>query len=410
GNDWSWNTSYQHSETHLHEHYNSVQIVQNFANAVDAVNVTAANVGSSGLTIGSIACRSSLADPTNGCVPLNPMGLGVVSQDAINYVEDHNDYYFLTMQEDTARAGAQGVLPWDLTGAGAPAVAFGADYRKETMVSTADPNGAIGALGGGNFIPISAEYNIMEGYGELDVPIIKNGFVQSLDGNMAGRITDYSTSGAVETWKLGLTSQINDDFRLRGTWSFDIRAPDLAELYNDIPASGGQVDYKTGVNQSTALSEAAGNPNLQPEKAVTFSAGIVLTPHWFPGLTMSVDAYSINVKNIVVATSNAFEKTACLAGTPTADGVASNPAGYNGTPGVATGYCADWVYNPALVTNSNPNGLQFVYNYPLNNGYLKTSGLDFNADYATDFLAGNLALHLAGNYTDEETQTEFGVT
>ena len=50
----------------------------------------------------------------------------------------------------------------------------------------------------------TAEYNTEEGYGELDIPIIKNGFVESLDGNMAGRITDYSTSGMVETWKVGL--------------------------------------------------------------------------------------------------------------------------------------------------------------------------------------------------------------
>jgi outer membrane receptor protein involved in Fe transport len=38
-----------------------------------------------------------------------------------------------------------------------------------------------------------------------------------------------------------------------------------------------------------------------------------------------------------------------------------------------------------------------------------TSGLDFNADYQMDLFDGNLGLHLAGNYTDEETQTEFGV-
>ena len=66
-----------------------------------------------------------------------------------------------------------------------------------------------GALGGGNFVPISAEYNTKEAYGEIDIPILKNGFVESIDGNMAGRYTDYSTSGGVETWKLGLTSQIN---------------------------------------------------------------------------------------------------------------------------------------------------------------------------------------------------------
>ena len=402
GNDWSWTASYQHSETHLHEHYNSIEISSNFANAVNAVTVTAANVGSSGLAIGSVACASTLTNPTNGCAPYNPFGTGVVTPQSLNYIVDHNDYYFLNMEEDTAHAGMQGVLPWDLTGAGAPAVTFGYDYRKETMVSKADPFGSLGALGGGNFVPITAEYNTNEGYAELDLPIIKNGFVESLDGNMAGRITDYSTSGMVETWKMGLTSQIDDDIRLRGTWSYDIRAPDLAELFNDIPASGGQVDYKNGVTEAVALSEAAGNPNLQPEKSVTISAGVVLTPHWVPGLTMSFDAYSIDVKDIVVAPSAAFERTACVAGTPLPTGVASNPT-------TGTGYCADWVYNPALANTSNVNGLQFVYTYPFNNGYLKTSGIDFNADYQMDFFEGTLIWHLAVNYTDEETETEFGV-
>lgn len=410
GNDWTWTASYQHSETHLHEHYNSIEIVQNFANAVNAVTVTALNQGTSGLPIGSTACASTLTNPTNGCVPYNPFGTGVVSQQSLNYIVDHNDFYLLNMEEDTAHAGMQGVLPWNVTGAGAPAVSFGFDYRKETMVSKADPFGSLGALGGGNFVPISAEYNTVEGYGELEIPILKNTFVESLDGNMAGRMTSYSTSGLVETWKLGLTSQVNDDIRLRGTWSFDIRAPDLAELFNDIPASGGQVDYKNNITEAVALSEAAGNPNLQPETSTTYSAGIVLTPHFVPGLTMSFDAYSINVKNIVVTPSATFERLGCQGGTPTPAGTASvQGTGGPGTNTGQTGYCADWVYNPTLVNSSNVNGLQFVYTYPFNNGYLKTSGIDFNLDYAMDFMGGNMIWHLLGNYMDQETETEFGV-
>jgi outer membrane receptor protein involved in Fe transport len=58
-----------------------------------------------------------------------------------------------------------------------------------------------------------------------NAPILKDNFVQSLDFNAAGRFTDYSTSGQVQTWKLGLTSQINDDIRVRASWSADIRAP-----------------------------------------------------------------------------------------------------------------------------------------------------------------------------------------
>jgi hypothetical protein len=112
----------------------------------------------------------------------------------------------------------------------------------------------------------------------------------------------------------------------------------------------------------------------------------------------------------VALPSAAFERSSCTSGSNTPTGAASVQG--TGGPGTNTGqagYCADWVYNPTFVNGSNPNGLQFVYIYPYNNGYLTTSGLDFNADYQMDFLDGNLGWHLAGNYTDEETETEFGV-
>jgi hypothetical protein len=40
--------------------------------------------------------------------------------------------------------------------------------------------------------------------GELAIPLLKDlPLVSSLDANLAGRYTDYSTSGSVETWKVG---------------------------------------------------------------------------------------------------------------------------------------------------------------------------------------------------------------
>jgi outer membrane receptor protein involved in Fe transport len=393
GEDWSWKASVQHSQNLYSEVDTSIEIKTNLDNAADAVFVTSANKGTSSLTIGSIACRSTLTNPTNGCVPFNIFGVGVESQQAIDYIVDHNDFYHLNMQQDTFDASVQGVLPWNLTGAGAPAVSFGVDYRKETAVSTADALGAQGALGGGNFVGIRGEVNDWEGFAELDAPLIKNGFVQSLDYNMAGRITDYSLSGMVETWKLGLTSQLTDDFKLRATWSYDIRAPNLGELFNTIPASGGQIDYKNGINVPSALSEAAGNTNLLPEKSTTISGGVVFTPSFIEGLSMSLDWYSIVVKGIISAPSTTLERNFCLAGTKT-------PTGGS--------YCDDWVYGAPIVAGSNPNGLRFVFTFPYNNGFLQTSGLDFVADYTMDLFSGNLAWHLLGNYTDEETQTIFG--
>ena len=67
----------------------------------------------------------------------------------------------------------------------------------------------------GNFSEYAGEYNVQEGFLELDVPMLKNNFVDDLSFNAAGRMTSYSTSGLVETWKLGLTSQVNEDIKLR---------------------------------------------------------------------------------------------------------------------------------------------------------------------------------------------------
>ena len=179
GDNWSWSAYYQHSESHLYEVYNHIEIKQNLANAVDAVTVTAANAGKSGLVPGTVACRTTLTAPTNGCVPLDIMGIGVENPLAVAYVEDNNDFYHLNMQQDSAGASMQGVLPWDLLGAGAPSTAFGVEYRKEAAVTTADPYGAAGGLGGGNFVGIRGQYNVIEGFGELDVPILKNDIVKA---------------------------------------------------------------------------------------------------------------------------------------------------------------------------------------------------------------------------------------
>jgi iron complex outermembrane receptor protein len=388
GDDWSWNASYQHSESHLHEVGQHVLIVPNFANSVDAVRVTTANVGNSGAPVGTIVCRSTLADPTNGCVPVNVMGTGVQSQAAVNYINDNNDYLLQNLQQDSAGASMQGKLPWDLLGAGAPSIAFGAEYRKEAAVATAGFNGTNSRLGGVNLQPFRGEFNVEEGFAELDVPLIKNGIVQNLAASVAGRYTSYSISGAVETWKMGLTSQVNDDIRLRTTWSYDIRAPNLGELFGNIPAGGGVTDPTTNKFIATGLTDVDSNQNLQPEKSTTISGGIVLTPHWVPGLTMSFDWYSINVKGIISSPSQSITLTFCQ-------------------QGIAY-YCGKYVYDPAIVNAANPNGLFKVFNSPQNNGYLTTSGLDFVADYSMDLFTGTLGLHLLGNYTDEETESVFG--
>ena len=77
-----------------------------------------------------IACRSTLTNPTNGCVPLDVFGTGVASPAAVAYVNGVPDFSQVNLNQDVASASMQGKLPWELP-AGPVAVAFGAEYRKE---------------------------------------------------------------------------------------------------------------------------------------------------------------------------------------------------------------------------------------------------------------------------------------
>ena len=157
GDDWSWNAYVQHSQIREQQHNPNNTLTANYNNAVDAVTVTAANVGTSGLPIGSIQCRCTLTAPTNGCQPLDIFGQGVASDAALNYIQpgrggnlavmDQSHYH---LQQEVVAASMQGTLPWELP-AGKVAVAFGAEYRMEQQRDIDDPiaSGCLGRLGFG---------------------------------------------------------------------------------------------------------------------------------------------------------------------------------------------------------------------------------------------------------------------
>jgi hypothetical protein len=124
--------------------------------ALDAVTVTAANVGSSGLPIGSITCNVKLTNPTptqlaasvagrlnkfgqplpspvgldsiSGCVPLNAFGQGNVSQAARDYLIG-DKWGISNVHQDFAEVLLTGKVfeGW----AGPVSAAIGATYRAE---------------------------------------------------------------------------------------------------------------------------------------------------------------------------------------------------------------------------------------------------------------------------------------
>ncbi|HEY1859066.1 MAG TPA: TonB-dependent receptor plug domain-containing protein, partial [Gemmataceae bacterium] len=337
GQDWSWNAYAQQSGVRERQwaRYNTFN--QNFSNAVDSV-VVQAN-GPNSVTpaaaaalqaqhvavpaVGSIACRSALTATSwgitqngsgqnviqpgglmPGCVPLDLFGDGTVSQAALNYIApgrtgyvaglgiNPSDRALYRMNQSVFSISTQGTLPWGFD-AGKIAVAFGFEDRLEQQRNQRDPLelGATGVFESGNFSEYAGQYNVQEGFLELDVPVLKNQFVDDLSLNAAGRMTSYSTSGLVETWKLGLTSQINQDVKVRATLSNDIRAPGIGELFSSVLISTQQVQYPAGGPSFNVHQGSGGFTGLVPEQAETVSGGIVLTPHWIENLSMSFDWY-----------------------------------------------------------------------------------------------------------------------
>lgn len=391
--NWSWKTYLQHSGVRESQKLYSNSLTPRYNFATDAVRVTATNQGSSGLPIGSIQCRALLQGnaAAAGCQPLNVFGTHVASQEALIYINPGRDptsgildYETIALNQDVLAGSMQGRLPFGLP-AGPVAVAFGAEYRHEQggVIGT-NPLGATGQWAAGNFVPYRGQYHVEEGFLELNAPIVRDSIVQSLDLNAAGRLTSYSTSGLVETWKLGLTSQVDDNIRLRTSWSLDIRAPQISELFSPGTLSSQFCRYPSNAPLYQCFALQGGNRALQPEKAVTVSGGVVLTPQFVPGLTLSADWYSINIHGAIDTVDFQTIIDRCLAG--------------------------QQIYCPQLIFAGGSTQPTQVNVFPLNSAADSTSGLDLSATYTHPLLDGAMTWSLNGNYTDQQTRTAQGVT
>lgn len=408
GSDWRWDVNYVHGRSTLDFAASEFDSRRYFA-AIDAVRDPAS---------GRPVCRITLTDPTflPGCVPMNVIGEGNISQESYNWVRGESKHKIVNRM-DYVNANIRGDL-FDLP-AGPVMLALGAEYRHQKLdqTSNADPAslstpaqraayfGNIRAVPGSalkflvaNVGIASGSQTVKEAYGELLIPVFKDqSFAQNLDLNLAARITDYKTSGTVKTWKAGISWIPVDGLRFRGTQSRDIAAPSLYDLYAGANVRNlGVQDPLTGqlvvpqiINQ--------GNIDLQPETADTTVLGVVLTPRALPGLTVSIDAYRIKIKGAIQTTSETAQLSECHASGGTAP-------------------ICDSIIRPFPYSNSTPaNAPTQIFVLPQNLAALTTKGIDFEVNYRTSLdgllpsVGGNLDLRAFVNYLDTYN-TQAGVT
>jgi iron complex outermembrane receptor protein len=177
---------------------------------------------------------------------------------------------------------------------------FNAGTNQCTFPGRAAAAGAQGFPG----LPASAATDVNRhsyaAYGELDTDPI-----EGLTTTIAGRYEHYSDFGSTWNGKFAARYELVKGFALRGSVSNGFRAPSLQQQFFTTTSTnfigGLPVDISTvAVNSPVAL--ALGSKPLKPEKSVNASLGFTANP--FRGFTLTVDAYSIKIKNRIVLTEN----------------------------------------------------------------------------------------------------------
>jgi len=392
GNGWKYDTYFTHGEGRLTVAANNVLDNQHYFAASDAVRDTS----------GNIVCRVAITNPGlyPGCVPINLFGQGSPSSQAIAYVTGSSQFRTRNTL-DVGAANLSGSL-FNLP-AGAATMAAGIEYRHQSLLQTSNANPATPpAFTGIRGVPVGSlaysntnggvangAFNVKEAYLEVEVPIFKDsGIGRSLSLNGAGRVTNYSTSGTVVTWKAGLIYEPIAGLRFRGTRSRDIRAPNLVELFAGLRQSQNTFnDVHTGVNGSIFIQQA-GNPSLKPEKADTTTVGIVVQPRALRGFTASVDFYQLKMSDAISTLTPLQINQQCEAsnGTSSICAFINRPGGYS--------------------DRSAGNYPLTILQLPFNASSLETRGIDFEVSQRLSIgHQDSLSLRLIANYLDKYVTT-----
>lgn len=296
------------------------------------------------------------------CVPVNLFGgVGTLTSTAAAYIMQPFKHAVADVTQDLAELSASGSLGFGLP-AGNIAAAVGANWRRDKLVQitpdlsneypaltdgTLLQNIGEGEVGNRGIIPeygcpgavtatprtgssvpglryaaagfcgtsnssqvqfssqrtISGKSSVKEVFTEFQIPLLADlPLVKRLDSNLAVRWADYAGSGQVWAWKGSLSWELNDQVRLRGTRSRDVRAPNLRDRFDSTLSGAAAVDRNSKLSAPISYSVvgySGGNPDVKPEKADTTTAGIVFQPSFLEGFQASVDWYKVEIAGAI---------------------------------------------------------------------------------------------------------------
>jgi len=287
----------------------------------------------------------------------------------------------------------------------------------------------------------AGSYTAKELYGELLVPVLADiPGIRSLSLELGGRMSDYSTTGTSYTYKVLGDWEVTRWLRVRGGYNRAERSPNIAELYlakqqtfgtntvgdlcslknptawsanpatNAANAANVEATCRAMMPNATAATtyyagagandnatfgfawpSAEGNPNLKPEKADTWTAGVVISSPFdaplLSRLRLTVDYYNISVKDAIGQQSVAIALRSCF-------DASLNPL-ISSSPGAGAAQSAAC---RAITRDSVTGGLGNVNLSYANNGRFKLEGIDSQLDWSAPVGPGTLGINAQFTY------------
>jgi iron complex outermembrane receptor protein len=367
--------------------------------------------------------------PNSGCVPFNPFDPNFNNRASINWMTQDTHVKGAVTEEVLSGFVTADIPQFREWGFAKPvSIVAGGEYRKETSWSTPEAITEVpGLFWYGGTLPVAGSFDVTEAFGELSAPILADmTFAKELTFDAAGRLSDYSTAGTSESWKLGLVYSPISGFKVRGTDAVAVRAPNIGELFAPRQALFSFVDdpcdanfihngtqfrlancqaiedallgpghYTAGVTHvqtdQTTPTDVSGNPLLTPETARTLTAGFVLQPDFLPGFVATADWYRVKIARAIEAPSGQSVANECV-DLSTID----NP------------FCAE---TTRAAAGRFPGSINLINSKQINVAEFSTQGIDFTIDYHADlndwFDApyGALDFHVIGNHLDSINTT-----
>lgn len=243
-------------------------------------------------------------------------------------------------------------------------------------------------------------------YAEINLPLIGSSSsvagVRRLDLTAAVRGEDYNSFGSVTTPKLGLIYGPDNNFTLKASWGKSFKAPTLFQLHQAQTAQLNPANHYGGVGygaDATVLSLWGGNPDLDAERATTWTVSSVFHPEALPDLEAELTWFDIDYKDRVVYPITDYGHALGNANYAQFIDYSPNIQRIDGVLNSANAF-----YNYTGNPYSPDDIVAIMYAHYVNVARQHIKGLDLSSSYRLDLGSGRLTLRGSAAWLDSSQQ------